>query len=239
MLNEPRATGHILAIGGAAFATQDGAPPLLRYALNLVGKDRPKVCYFGQASGESLVNTTAFYQAFSALGCEATHCSLFSPPTADLRGFVLAHDLIYVGGGNTKSMLALWREWGLDAIFRDAWRAGIVLMGASAGSICWFEQGVTDSIPGDLTALNCLGFLPGSNCPHYDGEPGRRPAYHRLITAGEIVGGYACDDGVALHYAGDQLHAIISARPDAHAYRVTKVGDQVIETVAETRYLGA
>jgi dipeptidase E len=111
-----------------------------------------------------------------------TELSLFKPPTADLRSFVFEQDVIYVGGGNTRNLLALWREWGLDAILREAWLSGIVMAGISAGSICWFQQGLSDSvIPGDLAPLECLGFLPGSNCPHYDGEPERRPAYHRFI----------------------------------------------------------
>ncbi|HLY32285.1 MAG TPA: peptidase E [Ktedonobacterales bacterium] len=239
-MSDTSLTGHIIAIGGAGFSLEEDNLLLWRYALALVDSPRPKVCYFGQANAESLDHTVHFYQTFTALGCLPTHCSLFAPPTADLRSFVLEQDLICVGGGNTKSMLALWREWGLDHIFREFWEQGKVLMGISAGSICWFEQGVTDSIPGDYTALTCLGFLPGSNCPHYDGEVRRRPDYHRLLQTDQIVGGYACDNGVALHYVGDQLDEIVSIRPsDAYAYHVTKSGDEVSETCLTPRYLGA
>ncbi len=238
-MSEAQATGHIIAIGGAGFNNDEGNPLLWRYALALVGKPRPKVCYFGQASAESLEHTVAFYRTFVGLGCEPTHCSLFEPPTADLRSFIQEQDVICVGGGNTKSMLALWREWGLDHIFREFWQQGKLLMGISAGSICWFEQGVTDSIPGPYTALPCLGFLPGSNCPHYDGEVRRRPDYHRLLQTGQIGDGYACDNGVALHYVGDKLDEIISSRPDAFAYHVTRDGDTVNETRLTPRYLGA
>jgi len=238
--------GQIVAIGGAGFSLTNGDPLLLRFALGLLPsadanatpRARPKVCYLGQASGEPLDHLVTFYQTFSMLDCETTHLSLFQPPTADLHGFLFAQDLIYVGGGNTKSMLALWREWELDRILRDAWEQGMVLMGSSAGSICWFEQGVTDSIPGDLTPLPCLGFLAGSDCPHYDSEPKRRPTYQRLVREGQIADGYACDDGAALHYVGTQLQEIVSSRAPARAYRVEKAGDDVSETVLTPRYLG-
>jgi peptidase E len=126
-------------------------------------------------------------------------------------------------------MLALWREWGLDEILKRAWQQGVVLAGLSAGAICWFEQGVTDSVPGELGALDCLGLLPGSCCPHYDGEAERRPAYHRLVAEGTILPGFGIDDGAALHFVDQELKCIISSRPDARAYAVTKSEDGVSE----------
>jgi len=143
-----------------------------------------------------------------------------------------------VGGGNTKSLLALWREWGLDSALREFWQAGGVLAGLSAGSICWFEEGVTDSIPGALSPLPCLGFLAGSNCPHYDGEPERRPSYQRLVARGRIADGYATDDGVALHYVGGRLERVVSSRPHARAYRLARSRDGcAAETPIEPVYL--
>jgi peptidase E len=116
-------------------------------------------------------------------------------------------------------------------MLREAWEKGAVLAGISAGSLCWFESGVSDSVvPGDFALLHCLGFLPGSNCPHYDGEPERRPVYHRLLAAGLLADGYAADDGVALHFVGDRLERVVSSRPHAKAYRLERQGDQVIET---------
>ncbi len=129
-------------------------------------------------------------------------------------------------------MLAVWREWGLAEILREAWERGIVLCGQSAGSICWFEAGVTDSLAGDLTAIACLGFLPESNCPHYDGEKTRRPAYHRLVADGLLGDGYAADDGVGLHYVGDSLRAAVSARAGATAYRVVRKADGTVRETA-------
>jgi peptidase E len=137
-------------------------------------------------------------------------------------------------------MLAVWHDWDVASILREAWKRGILLCGSSAGSICWFEEGLTDSIAGDLTRLRCLGFLRGSNCPHYDGEKDRRPAYQRLVGSGQISNGIAADDGVGLHFVGQELHVIVSARPNAGAYRVERVANgSVRESRLEARSLGA
>ena len=142
-----------------------------------------------------------------------------------------------MGGGNTKSLIALWKEWELDNILREAWSQGVILCGLSAGSICWFEEGLTDSIPGKYTPLKCLGFLPGSNCPHYNGEAKRRPTYHQLLSQGLISDGYATDDGVALHFIGDSLSNIVSSNPTAMAYRLEVIENQVKEKPLKPEYL--
>jgi dipeptidase E len=227
----------IIAMGGGGFSMEPDNPLLDRYLIAQTGRSDPAVCFVPTASGDSDTYIVKFYTAFVALGCQATHLSLFRPPR-DLEAFVLAQDAIYVGGGNTKSLLALWREWGLDRLLRRAWQQGVILGGISAGSICWFEQGLTDSLPGELTPLNCLGLLPGSNSPHYDGEPERRPAYQRLIAGGEMADGLAADDGVALHFVGRELAHVVSSRPGAAAYRVTRTAGGVQETVIPARYLG-
>jgi peptidase E len=206
--------------------------------LSLAPRDRPKVCFVPTASGDAESYIDRFYASFNELPCTPSHLSLFKLPSADLRSFVREQDVIYVGGGNTRSMLALWREWQLDRIFREAWEEGMVLAGISAGSICWFEQGTTDSIPGDLTVLRCLGFLDGSNCPHYDGEPARRPSYRRMVAEGTIGAGYATDDGVALHYVGTELRQIVSSRPHAMAYRLERVNGTAEETPLAPTFLG-
>ncbi len=165
--------------------------------------------------------------------------SLFNLPTKDLEAFVLDQDVVYVGGGNTKSLLALWKEWKLDVYLRAAWKNGVILTGISAGSICWFEEGLSDFFPGELNKLQCLGFLNGSNCPHYDGEENRRPAYHKLILNGEISEGVAAEDGVALHYVGTKLERVVSSRPDAKAYFVKKKSEKVVEKPIQTIYLAS
>lgn len=153
----------------------------------------------------------------------------------DLESFVLEKDIIYVGGGSTKNLVALWKEWGLDLILRKALEQGIVLAGISAGSICWFEEGVTDSYGDKLELIRALGFLKGSNCPHYDGEAERRPTYRQLVSEEILQAGIAADDGVAVHFIDGEVAKIISSRPDARAYFVSGDGERELETA----YLGA
>lgn len=237
---------QIVAMGGGGFMMEPENLLLDRFVLGLAGKARPKVLYVPTATGDSQERIDAFFRSYGAIDCEPSHLSLFRHRTIHIRDLVLGQDVIYVSGGNTRNMLVLWATWGLDTLLREAWERGIVLAGPSAGSICWFEEGVTDSIPalipdmpGDLAAMRCLGFLPGSNCPHYDGEEARRPAYHRMIAEGLIGPGYAADDGVGLHYIGADLAKAVSSRPHAKAYRVERRGDVVEETVVEPVYLGA
>jgi dipeptidase E len=228
---------QIIAMGGGGFSMEPDNPALDQYILQQTGKSEPAVCFLPTASADSDNYIVKFYAAFTEMDCRPTHLSLFRPPSADLESFVLENDVIYVSGGNTRSMLALWREWGMGEILRKAWGAGIILAGLSAGAICWFEQGVTDSVPGSLSTLSCLGFLPGSCCPHYDGEPQRRPAYHRLLSEDQILPGFGVDDGVALHFVDRELHRIVSSRPDARAYAVEKVAGKVEDRALESVYL--
>jgi peptidase E len=212
-------------------------PLLDEYFLKQTGKRNPAVCLLPTASGDSDTYIVTYYDAFNRYHCRPDHLSLFFPP-ANIEAFLLSHDAIYVGGGNTKSMLALWREWGLDRILRRAWRRGIVLGGVSAGSICWFEEGLTDSISDKLTRLECLGLLRGSNCPHYDSEEDRRPVFRRLVGGGRMKPGVAAEDGVALHYVGRRLKRVVASRPDAAAYRVRPVRGALREEKITPAYLG-
>ncbi len=232
---------QIIAMGGGGFSMEPDNLALDRYVLKQllaqVDKARPKVCFIPTASGESQEYILNFYKAFVALGCEPTYLSLFRLPTADLEGYLLENDLIYVGGGNTRSMLALWREWGIDLILRKAYMAGIVLTGVSAGANCWFQECSTDSVPGELRMLPCLGLVAGSFCPHYDGEAQRRPSLHKMITEGRIGAAYAADDGAAVHFIDEQFAGAVSSRPAAKVYQVEREGGEVVETTLATRYL--
>ncbi len=229
---------HIIAMGGGGFSMEPDDPLVDDFILSLTGKPTPKVCFVPTASGDLEAYTERFLQAFPAERAEASFLSLFKRTEPDLRAFVLAQDVIYVGGGSTANLLAVWRAHGLDAILREAWEAGVVLCGVSAGALCWFESGSTDSFGSGLSPLqNCLGFLPGSFCPHYDGEAERRSTYHRFI-AGGLPDGYAADDSAALHFVGTELAEAISSRPDARAYRVWHQGDSVTEAPLATRFLG-
>lgn len=228
---------QIITLGGGGFSMEPENPLLDRYILNQSDKPNPKICFIPTASGDSDQYISKYYTFFDKENCRPSHLSLFKPPTRDLEGFLLEKDIIYVGGGNTKNLLVLWKEWGLDAVLRKAWEQGIVLAGISAGSICWFEEGVTDSYGDGLEPIKCLGFLKGSNCPHYDGETERRPAYHRFIHSGVIQPGIAADDGAAVHYIDQDIHGIISSRPNAKAYKVY-YEEKINEIELETKFLG-
>lgn len=233
---------QIIGMGGGGFTMEPDNLLLDEYVLSQTPAPNPKICFLPTAGADSAQYIQDFHQAFARFQCRPDHLSLFQVPTRDLESFVLDHDAIYVGGGNTFNMLVLWRAWGLDKILRKAYEASVVLAGLSAGSVCWFEQCVTDSFTpaggADLAPLDCLGFLPGSHCPHYHGQPTRRPEYHRLVASGELGDGWAADDGAALHFIDGELSSIVSSRPEALAYRVERRGEGVVERVAEVRYLG-
>lgn len=228
---------QVIALGGGGFSMEPENPLLDLYVLQQSGKINPKICFIPTASGDSDNYISRYYNFFNKQICIPSHLSLFKPQTRDLESFILENDIIYVGGGNTKNLLILWKEWGLDTILRRAWEQGVVLAGISAGSICWFEEGVTDSFGDGLEPLTCLGFLKGSNCPHYDGELNRRPAYQNLVAKSKIKPGIATDDGVALHYIDQKLSEIVSSRPNAKAYKVY-FDEEIKEVELKTKFLG-
>ena len=227
---------QIVALGGGGFS-MDKTPVLDDYILGLTGKADPRVCFVPTASGDSENYIVRFYRRFSGNSCKPTHLELFRYDGRDLAEFAESQDVIYVGGGNTANMLLVWQLHGFDNALRAALGAGTILAGLSAGSICWFDVGVTDSFGPELTRLDCLGFLAGSHCPHYDDEPARRPAYHRLVKEG-MPAGVAADNGVALHYVDGELHRVVSSRTDAQAYRVELDGGHLRETPIRPETLG-
>ncbi|MFE0508299.1 Type 1 glutamine amidotransferase-like domain-containing protein [Peribacillus butanolivorans] len=229
---------QIIALGGGGFSMEPDNPLLDLYILKQVMTSKPKICFIPTASGDSDNYISRYYNFFNEQNCKPSHLSLFKPPTRELDSFILEKDIVYVGGGNTKNLLTLWKEWGLDDILRRAWNQGVILAGVSAGSICWFEEGVTDSFGDGLEPIKCLGFLEGSNCPHYDGEIERRPAYHKLVESNKIQSGIATDDGVAIHYKEQEISKIVSSRPNAKAYRVS-FERKVKETELQTEFLGS
>ena len=210
---------QIVAMGGYP----DDA--LLDYVLGLAPGRR--LLLVPTASLEDPGSTLTMYERLRQRA-EMTHLHFFPWPPPDLRRLALDHDVILVGGGNTANALAVWRTHGFDLVLREAWEQGILLAGWSAGMICWFEQGVTDSFGPELAAMHCLGFLPGSACPHYDGEERRRPTYRQLVAEG-FPPGVAADDDVALHYVHDELRGVVSSREGATAYRVEPDGEKPLE----------
>lgn len=226
----------IIAIGGGGFLAEPRNLALEKYILDQTGKDRPNVLMIPTARGDDAEYVAKFHAAFRELGATTQHLPFFHR-TPDLHALLLAQDAIFVGGGNTRSMLAVWREWGVPQLLQEAYESGTVLSGQSAGAICWFEQGVTDSWADRLRPLDCMGFLPGSCCPHYDGEPERKPAYRALVQSGAMKPGYAIEDAVAAHFRNGRVECVVSKKMGAKAYYVSAESGTVVEDPLEVRLL--
>ena len=231
-------TQRILAIGGVQLYAGSTDWPLHQFLLDLTGRERPRICMIGTASGENASGLANYYATF-ARSAEATHLDLFGRTVDDIEGFLLDQDVVYVAGGNTANMLAIWRLHGLDKALKTAWEGGVVLAGWSAGANCWFDGSVTDSFGPNLDPLkDGLKFLPGSFCPHYDSESLRRPRYEELVGSGALPDGYAADDGVGLLFEGRQMVEAVAALPGQHGYRVERRrGKAVEETQVRARLL--
>jgi dipeptidase E len=209
-----------------------------RYMLSLTGKAEPRVCLLATAEGDLSSRIVEWYELMGELPCRPYHLRLFDTPSRvkDFEKYLLSMDAIYVGGGNTLNMLAVWKAHKIDAVLRRAWEAGVLLSGESAGMICWYEQGVTDSRPDQLTAMECLGWLKGSACPHFS-SPMRRTAYHRLLASGEVKNGIGCDNSAALLYEGERLVKVVSSRERVGAYAVTLESGKAAEKPFEVELL--
>jgi dipeptidase E len=229
---------QIVAFGGGGFSMESGNPLLDDYVLGLCPAERPRVCFLPSASGDADHYVVRFYRAFPADRCEASHISLFRREQGpeDLREHLLSQNLIYVGGGSVISLLGVWRAHGIDEILREAWEAGVVLCGLSAGSLCWFSEAVT-GFHGAPRCVEGLGLLPFSNCVHYQPASDRRLAYHGFIRGG-MRSGYAAEDGAALHFTGTELSRVVASRPEARGYRLDPLGERVVEMRIATTYLG-
>ena len=211
-----------------------------RFAAELAGTRTPKICFLTQAMGDQSAQIAVHYAAFAGTEFTATHLQLFPMPNhTDVRGHLLGQDIIWVDGGGVANLCAVWRAHGLDEILHEAWQAGVVLGGVSAGSICWHQGGSTDSFGAELRGFtDGLGWLPYSNGVHYDAEPQRRPTMHELIGDGTLGDGYATDDGAGLVYRGTELAEVVADRPGKAAYRVDPGPDGVaVETRLEPRRL--
>ena len=228
---------NIVAMGGGGFSVDGRDSVVDQFVLDLTGKPRPRVLFLPTATGNVPTYATNFYAAFAGRA-DTSHLDLFVRTRDDLRATILEQDVVYVGGGNTANLLAIWRLHGVDAILAEAWENGVILAGVSAGGICWFEGGVTDSFGPDLAPLaGGLGLVRGTFCPHYDGEALRRPTYQRLVADGSLAPGWAADDGAALHFVGDDLAEVVVSSRDAAAYHVTPHDDEAHEERIEGRLL--
>lgn len=229
---------QIVALGGGGFSMEPRNPRLDKWLLSLARSKKPKVLFVATASGDSRAYIRKFYRAFRQYACAPRHLELFDRTVGNPTAAILNSDLVYVGGGNTANLLAIWRVHGVDEAMGEAWESGIVLAGVSAGAICWFEAGVTDSYGAKLQPLtNALGFLKGSFCPHYDGEKRRRPVFRKLVGQGELPPGFAADDGAAILFHGTVAADVVASRRNVFGYRVTKVGGGVREATLQARLL--
>jgi peptidase E len=229
---------QIVAFGGGGFSMEAGNPLLDDYVLSLAGVSRPRVCFLATASGDADDYLVRFYREFAGARAEASHLALFRRRRGvnDVRRHLLSQDLIYVGGGSLVSLLGVWRAHGIDSILREAWDAGIVLCGLSAGALCWFSHPLT-AYYGPPEQVDGLGLLPWSFTAHYDSEPSRRDEYHGLLRRG-MPSGYAADDGAALHFVGRGLHRVVASREGVAGYALRRGPDGVIEERLEADYLG-
>jgi dipeptidase E len=217
----------ILAIGGGAFdIDQPKRSALDRYIISLSPKTNPKICHIPTASGDAILGIARFKKAAELLACEPTVCELYRPPSRDLEDFILSQDIIYVGGGSTYNMLALWRAWNLDTILKKAWQQGIPLTGTSAGANCWFRRCSTDSFHGELSEMDALNWIPIDFCPHYDEEENRRPTLHKLIAEGKMGRTLACDGGAGCLFHGTEFQKVVSTSKMASAYWVEEDGKE-------------
>jgi peptidase E len=215
--------------------------PLVFHAIELSGVHAraPRLCHLGTAVGDQRYRNALVDEAGRSAGIHVSHLNLFPMPSVgDMAGFMLEHDVIWVGGGSVANLLAIWRVHGLDVIFPEVWRSGVVLAGVSAGSLCWHLGGTTDSFGPELRPVtDALGLLPYSNGVHYDSEPQRRPLFQKLVADGVLPDGYATDDGVGLVYHGERLVEAVSEIRGKAAYKVSKVGEKAHEDRIEPRLL--
>lgn len=230
-----RAATRKILIAGGNYNTS-----FIRYMAELTGKKRPKILYLPTASADSDTSIVSFYKSCAPLDVEPLAQKMYIESLTQKQSWeevILGADGIVASGGNTLNQQAIWHAQGIDVLLRRAWDQGIVLGGASAGSLCWFEEGTTDSRPQVLSIVKCLGFIPGSHSPHYDAEPGRRPLYQKLIASGEMKPGYACDNDAGIYFEGTDVKRVVSTRPTAKVYYVSMVNGQINERVLEPDHI--
>jgi peptidase E len=230
-------TRQIIAMGGGGFTMEPGNYLLDDFVLSQSPGKNPFICFLPTASGDNSGYIHDFYEFFNTRECHPSHLSLSHPHTDDFKRYLLEQDIIYVGGGHTARMLALWKTYGLDVILKKAWEQGILLAGVSAGAACWFEEALTDSVPGKLSEEKCLGFLKGSFCAHYD-SPARRPTFHRLIRTRKLRHGIGVDNYAALYIVDIQIKKVVGSSPIAAAYLVRREKEKTLEKTMKCQYLG-
>lgn len=223
---------HIIAIGGGGFGRNPGEGFIEKYILDQTNKEIPNICFIPTATGDNEAYKVNYYSTFSKLNCNPVHLDFFKR-TPNLEKLISEQDAIFVGGGNTKSMLAVWKDWGLDELLHKAYKVGVVMSGVSAGANCWFERSVVDSWEEDLKVIDCMGFVKGSYCPHYDEEPLRRPAVKKFLQDNIFEGCYASEGNAALHIKNESDYLSINFGKDKNSYLVSLAEGKVKEVPFE------
>ena len=218
---------NIIAIGGGGFGRNTSSYLIENYILNLSEKDYPKICFLPTATGDDDTYIVRFYSVFTNLNCLPSHIEFFKR-TTDIKDNLLNQDIVFVGGGNTKSMLAIWRDWGLDTILKEAYEKGIIMSGVSAGAICWFTNGITDSWENELNIIPCLDFIKGTCCPHYDEEESRIPYVNKLLKENKVSNCISIEGGTAIHFIDGKPFKNVSFKKNKNTYEVYYKNNEII-----------
>lgn len=221
---------QIIAIGGGGFGRNPGVGVIEKYILEQSKKEMPNICFIPTATGDDESYKVSYYATLTKLNCNPTHLDFFKR-TPNLEKIIMKNDIIFVGGGNTKSMLAVWRDWGLDIILKEAYESGVIMSGVSAGAICWFQKGITDSWANKLNIIDCLSFTKGNCCPHYDEEAERKPSLSNFILNEQINECFAIEGGCALHIKNDAVFKAVSFKEEKNSFLVKKEDEKIIENV--------
>ena len=219
---------HIIAIGGGGFGRCTSSQLIENYILSLSNKLSPNICFVPTATGDDDSYIVRFYSIFSRLKCNPSHIDFFKR-TLDLEHHISNQDIVFVGGGNTKSMLGVWKEWGMDNILKNSYHNGTIMSGVSAGAICWFSNGITDSWDNELRVLPCLGFVKGTCCPHYDEEAARIPYVKKSIRDKTIKNCISIEGGAALHCIDGTPVQCVSFKENKNVYSVYSLDGVFIE----------
>ena len=223
---------HIIAIGGGGFGRNNSSNLIENYILNLSGKDCPKICFIPTATGDNDSYIVRFYSIFTRLNCIPSHIEFFKR-TIDIHKHIMKQDIVFVGGGNTKSMLAIWKEWGMSSLLKDAYNDGVILSGVSAGAICWFTSGITDSWESELKILPCLDIIKATCCPHYDEEPSRIPYVEKILLEERLSSCICIEGGSAIHFIDGKPFKNISFKNNKNTYNVFVDNKRIVENPFE------
>ena len=218
---------QIIAIGGGGFGRVIKDLKIENYIKSQCKSDSPKICFIPTATGDDNQYIENFYKAFDSIGCKTSHIDFFKR-TINLVEHIKKQDIIFVGGGNTKSMLAVWKDWGLDALLEEAYKNGVIICGVSAGAICWFNKGITDSWADDLAIMDCLGFVDGVCCPHYDEEPTRRPYVKDSLDNADFDECIGVEGNAALHIINEESYKSVNFGDNKNSYRIS-LKDNIVD----------